>query len=260
MVQNELEILNNKLSENLKYKNDIYSDINKFVLNFSKRIRSKLAILYLKANNKEVNNKIYNILIAGELIHNASLLHDDIIDNNNVRRGIPTIGAKYSSELSILAGDYLLSIAVKSLLPINNNVILNKFLECTQLMAQSEITQLLNRGNKPTEIEYNKISRGKTAKLFETVLECCALVENLDLNNAKILGKNFGILFQIKNDISENSRLNDSLNGVYTAIDIFGVEKTNSLIDNYKEEILSVISNYPNSKYAKGIEDIVNLL
>ena len=96
------------------------NELKKFVLNGSKRIRSKLALLYIMSNCCIPNDNIYNLLAACELIHNASLLHDDVIDNSDVRREHITIGKKYSQNISILCGDYLVSIAVELLSKINN--------------------------------------------------------------------------------------------------------------------------------------------
>lgn len=260
MFESEINTLEQKLSAIVPFNCGIYSDIRKFLISKSKRIRSKLAIMYLKANNAEITDEIYNILISGELIHNASLLHDDVIDDSELRRGNPTIGSKYSPKLSILSGDFVLALGIDTLLKTNNNVLLKKFLDCAKDMAGTEIMQYTNRGVMPNEDEYLKICRGKTARLFETILESCAISANLQESEAQILGKNFGIMFQIINDTLETSRENDNNNGIYTAYDIFGVEKTKALIDNYKEEILSAIGNYPNKRYRAGIEDLINSL
>jgi len=259
-MREDINKIEELLERCLPSENIVYNDIRSFVLSNSKRIRSKLALLYLKANNREITDDIYKILMSGELVHNASLLHDDIIDDNDVRRGETTIGKKYSSKMSIIAGDYLLSIAVKNLLSIDNSEILNKFLICTQKMSKAEIKQFENRGKKHQLEEYLEICRGKTAALFSAILESSASICNLPQENAKKLGEVFGILFQIKNDISPSSRENDKKNGVFTVCDILSVEKTNNLIDNYKEEILSIISKYPNEEYKQGIEDIINSL
>ena len=100
-------------------------NLRDFLLSGSKFIRSTLAILFLKSLNSDINKEIYEILSAGEIIHNASLLHDDVIDNANSRRGATTIAKKFTSNISILAGDYLLSHAIEKLLELNNFEVLN---------------------------------------------------------------------------------------------------------------------------------------
>ena len=150
-----------------------------FLSNGSKRIRSSLAILYLKALNCETDDKIYNLLAAGELIHNASLLHDDVLDDADTRRGEITISKKFSPKLSILAGDYLLISAMEKLSELEPKII-EIFKNCAKKMTEAEIIQYNYRGRKPDIDEYLNICRGKTASLFSAILESCAIISNLN--------------------------------------------------------------------------------
>ena len=84
-------------------------DLKIFLSGNSKFIRSRLAILYLKAQEKEITDDVINVLTVGEIIHNSSLLHDDVIDDAVYRRGKTTIGNLYTPKISILCGDYLVS-------------------------------------------------------------------------------------------------------------------------------------------------------
>ena len=121
-----MEIINNELS---LIKQEIAldfiepfkdNDLKDFLLGSSKMIRSQIAIYFFKAFNFKISELLIKIIAAGEIIHNASLLHDDILDNATTRRGILTIGEKYSSKHSILAGDFLLTFAIKKILETNN--------------------------------------------------------------------------------------------------------------------------------------------
>ena len=195
----ELEIINNELLISVEKDGSVYNDINTFLNGASKRIRSILGILYLKTHSIKFSEYIIQILIAGEIIHNASLLHDDVIDGAIVRRNQETLAHKFSPHISILTGDYLLSLAVEHLLKVNDVKVLEVFLKCTQKMSEAEILQYKLRHKNVTLEEYISICEGKTSGLFEAILESIAIVSGLDNSIAKTIGKNFGLIFQIKN-------------------------------------------------------------
>lgn len=260
LVNNDINTIENNICNLINSNNDIIKDIEKFINGPSKRVRSIICLLYLKANNININKPIIKILSAGELIHNASLLHDDVIDNSDIRRGEIAFHKKYDPKTSVLSGDYLLSIAVKELLELKNDDIIQIFLNATTNMSIAELLQYTER-HKNTSIEhYLKIIEGKTASLFEAILKSTALLSNIDTLLAAKFGKLFGLLFQINNDSQNDSIINDKKNGIKTIIDIVGIEKTESLKDNYKEEMRKIVRSLPNKKYSDGLEDLVNLL
>lgn len=245
------KILDNPLPDN---------ELGLFINTGSKRIRSKLALMYLKSNLIEPDNDIYYIMSVGELLHNASLLHDDVIDNSKIRRNQTTIGEKYSSNISILCGDYVVSKAIELLLKINNNQIFNIFNKCVQDMTMAEIRQYFSRGAIPTKKEYLEICKGKTANLFSAILKSCALYSNLNTQKAEKLGELFGICYQIRNDFEANSAMSDKQNNIYTAKDIFGLENAKILSDNYKEELRVLIDTIPENIYKSNLEVLINEL
>ena len=107
IINNELnkldEILNSELSiENLS----VSLDIKNFVLSKSKKIRASLIFLLTKALNLDCSLEIYNLACAVELLHNATLIHDDIIDNSDFRRGNLSLNKKLGNNLSVLSGDF----------------------------------------------------------------------------------------------------------------------------------------------------------
>ena len=236
------------------------SDLKEFLQSDSKYVRSLLGILYLKVHNIDINSDIIKLLSVAELIHNASLLHDDVIDESNIRRGQNTIFNKSGAKLSILYGDYLLSLAVEKLLQLNNKEILNIFLNATKDMSSAEILQFKMRAKDITFQDYINIVSGKTASLFSAVLVSLAILLGLDTLKAEQFGKVFGIVFQINNDTSQASIENDKKNGVRTINNILTVEKVSALKDNYIEEMKKIIFNFPESEYKKGLEDLIELL
>jgi len=260
LVTDELEEIEHVLLNIIEKSNPTLADLNDFLNGKSKRIRSIICLLYLKANNISINKNIIILLSSSELIHNASLLHDDVIDNSHTRRNLQTLFDKYGSKMSILMGDYLLSTAVKELLKLNNNQILQFFLQCTKEMSNAEITQYLKRNKNTTIDEYIQIAEGKTAALFSAILKSAAELNGLDIKEAERLGRIFGIIFQINNDLNKESAHNDKLNGVSNITDILGIEKSYVLKDNYKEEIKNIINKIPDNKYRQGIEGLINIL
>ena len=257
IIENELNIIKTIINNNIE---ELLPNnyLKSFVLSGSKFIRSMLAILYLKSLNFEINDNIYKILIAGEIIHSASLLHDDVLDNASLRRGKTAISKEFSSKISILAGDYLLTCAIEKLLDLDNIEILDIFQSCVKKMSKAEINQFFLRNNLPTKDEYIRICEDKTGELFSAILKSCFISLSKDYEQASDFGKIFGIYFQIKNDLEDKSAEEDRGNRVFTAKDIFGIEKTYILLDNYKKEMKNIIKNFPEYIYKKNLKDLID--
>ena len=260
LVSEELSIIDDDLDSIIEQDDCIFSDLRSFLSGNSKRIRSVICLLYLKSQGINVTKKITDLLVAVELIHNASLLHDDFVDSSDLRRGVPTLFKKYGSKLSVLSGDYILSLAVKRLIMLENNGILNLFSDTVKKMSEAEITQYFSRNNEISFEKYLKIISGKTSALFSSCIKSAAVLSGIDSERAFRFGENFGILFQINNDFDSISAENDRFNGVKTAVNIIGIEKTLALKDNYKEELWQILAEIPNNAYKKGIEDLIELL
>mgnify|MGYP004559803685 CR=1 FL=1 len=257
LVEKDLLAVETELLKFFSNNEDVYSDLQKFIKSPKKRIRSLVTALYLKAFGKEPN---INILVAGELIHNASLLHDDVLDKAETRRGLTTIATKHSPHISILSGDLLVSFATKTLINNNDMQVLEFFQKCTENMSNAELIQYSLRGQIPEINKYLRIIEGKTAALFIAMLKSTVISANLDICHAESFARNFGILFQLKNDLEKVSALTDAKNGIYTVKDILGIEKTEFLIDNYLREIRRDISKLPDNIYKKGLGDLLELL
>ena len=248
----ELDKVLQKMHEGVEY-----PFLTEFLDEPSKRIRSRLAILYLKSANKEINDVICNILASGELIHNASLLHDDVIDDAESRRGKTSVAKTISPKISILAGDYLTSLAISKILKLNNQKILDIFQNCTTRMCEAEFKQYFMRGQIPSIEDYIDISKGKTGALFAAILKSCAIIAGMDISGAQKLGETYGLYFQIKNDLDEKSVMEDKQNEIYTVNSVLGIEKTLSLLDNLKEEMRNLLGVFPESSYRQELEGLL---
>lgn len=259
IIEKELNIIKQIL---LKSFTDPIPDgeLSDFIINGSKFIRSKLVILCLKAQGYELTPNLLTVLSIGELIHNASLLHDDVIDNANSRRGKSTIANKFSKNISILSGDYLLLVATEKLKSLEKDCLFDIFSECINLMIKAEIHQYFCRKSLPSKEDYLQICIGKTASLFKAIME--ASLSELGISSQKDIkfAENFGIVYQIKNDLEQSSAELDRKNGIFTAKDIFGIEKTISLLDNYNKEMSELISDFPENIYKKDLEVLIDSL
>ena len=260
LLKDDLVRIEYNLKNLFQNENIVFEDLNNFINGSSKKIRTILGLLYLKSNNAEIIEDIIHLLSSGELIHNASLLHDDVIDNSETRRSELALHKKYNEKISILSGDFLLSLAVQNLLKINNNSITQDFISASQKMSKAEIEQYLNRGNNTDKNTYLNIITGKTASLFEVILKSCAILAKLDNKKASKLGQLFGILFQINNDLQAESQENDKTNNLKTVVDILGIEKTKNLKDNYKKELREIIISFPENEYRSELKGLIDKL
>jgi len=175
---------------------------NHLVASGGKRIRPILLILSARLFNQ---NSVYNLAAAVELIHTATLLHDDVVDASEVRRGKKTANAIWDNKASILVGDYLFSIAFQLMVRSNNLAVLDLLAKTSSTMADGEVMQLENSSDITlSEEKYLEIIFGKTAVLFSAACEVAALANNR--SNEEIIalrefGKNLGIIFQIVDDV-----------------------------------------------------------
>lgn len=183
--------------------------LNRFLLVSSgKRLRPALMILSSKAtSHKEQRAKseeLIKIASSIELIHMASLIHDDIIDRAERRHNRPTINSKWGPDVSIALGDYLYSLAFKLISSCGNTDILDCISSATKNMCEGELVQVCERDNFSLLKErYIIIVKKKTASLFSASSEAGAMLASRDpvvQGALKEYGLNFGIAFQIVDD------------------------------------------------------------
>ena len=169
-----------------------------------KRMRPILVLLIAK-NFGIVNDATINAAVGLELLHTASLVHDDIVDESNERRGQASINATYNNKVAVLVGDYILSTALLKVSFTHSEVIVQHLAELGRTLSNGEILQLSNiqRNIISEEIYYSVINQ-KTAALFEACAGIGALSVNASedrVEAAKKFGHNLGMIFQIRDDI-----------------------------------------------------------
>ncbi|MCR5260254.1 MAG: polyprenyl synthetase family protein [Candidatus Gastranaerophilales bacterium] len=274
IISDELALVDNGLKRIINsFQGDFVLNFSDFVLENSKKIRSVTTILFLKSAFGKVTDRQIKICALTELLHNASLIHDDVVDNSDTRRGKPSFKSLYGSKKAVLTGDFLLSLCLKELADMNNTEIVQIFANSMANICNGELFQLENLGKIPSLEDYLLKSEQKTAELFKTALICSLICENQSdyAEKAAVFATNFGIAFQIYNDLQnvlgkkENSDLE---NGIYTAPVIFsqnpsnaldGIEKTTCLLNNYVSKAKNAVSDFKNSDFKDSLLNLLEL-
>lgn len=268
-IENELKNFEAKLKEViLNTDNFLTYDLEKFMFTSPKRLRPIFIFLFAKILKID-SPLVTNIALITELIHNASLIHDDIIDEEKVRRNNPTFFEKYGSKLAVLEGDLLLSLALEQIS--NTNIEISRiFASKIKSTIQGEISQNENN-NKITDIEtYYKKTIAKTANLFLAGLEALFTLSKEDKDLYYFM-KNYALAFQIKNDI-DNFKTNSSdyKNGNYTLPVIYSfmenqaknfeqyIEKSYKEVEKIAKSAIDSLEKIENSIYKKALIDLTN--
>ncbi len=169
-----------------------------------KRMRPIL-ILLLAKHFGTVNDATLHAGVGLELLHTASLVHDDVVDESAERRGQRSVNAEYNNKVAVLVGDYILSTALLHVNYTHNEAIVKTLAELGRTLSNGEILQLSNIQNQAiSETVYYNVIKQKTAALFEACAEVGALSAGADtdaIEKAKKFGRNIGIVFQIRDDI-----------------------------------------------------------
>ena len=289
----EMENFVTQIFSNLEINhNEYFCDLKNYLFGNSKQIRS--CLIFLFANNlgyKPNDMDIIKLATAVEIIHNATLIHDDIIDNSPIRRGNISLHEKYNNKLGVISGDFLLSIAFNLLLDLPQSVMKN-FAICLNSLCFGEINQYFSIKTTPTVEEYLKKSEQKTASLFIAALKSLMEIKNSELSiAAEKFALHFGRAFQInddlKNIISTDKNkpiLNDIEQGIYTipVIYAFGelqdlsltpeneiiekttnksaINKTKKILDIELNTAISCLKNFPENDYKYSIIELCELL
>jgi octaprenyl-diphosphate synthase len=169
-----------------------------------KRMRPMLILLTAK-NYGEVSTVTQHAAVGLELLHTASLVHDDVVDESTERRGQASVNATYDNKVAVLVGDFILSTALLHVSKTGNQRIVEYLAELGRTLAAGEILQLTNIQNQEISEEvYYQIIKNKTAALFEACASIGALsagASDEDVRKAAQFGQNLGIMFQIRDDI-----------------------------------------------------------
>lgn len=215
--QNQLSNINDILIDRAKGESELANQIINNLVSFKgKRLRPLLVVIsYQILNKNHQNNDFLKIAAAIELLHNATLLHDDVIDDSQMRRGRTTANYQWGNKASILSGDLLLATSFQIVIEVGQMEILNSISRASKIMSNGEILQLSNIGNiKIGREKYLNIIYAKTAILFSVATESGAILANgnhQDIKSLKEFGMNLGMSFQIMDDILDYNSSNDKM-------------------------------------------------
>jgi geranylgeranyl pyrophosphate synthase len=209
-IETELKRVEDTLAERLGERAPgVISEINRHLLSAKgKRLRPALAILSARASSKRQSSvpmrRLVRLASALELIHMASLVHDDVIDKSDLRHNRPTVNARWGDDVSVAVGDYLYSEAFSLISDCGSPDIIACMSSAIKSMCEGELIQVCERENlKLLKRRYIVIVKKKTAALFAAACHAGTMLASEDSiirNSLKEYGLNFGIAFQMRDD------------------------------------------------------------
>ena len=251
--------------------NFLREDVTDFMFSGSKRLRPILIFLFAKILN--INSPVVQkIALVSELIHSASLIHDDIIDEAQMRRNFPTLYMKYGSKIAVLEGDFLLSCALEILSQTTleiSKIYSNKI----KLTILGELEQDKNLFQEISIDKYIEKTYNKTGNIFMAGLEALFSISKRNEALYSFI-KNYSIYFQLQNDMKDID--SDRNHGNYTLVMLYFLKdykiddlgnvnldkyitKAKEKIKLYKENALLSLSGIQNSKYKDSLLKIIDL-
>ncbi len=210
IVSEEWSLLDQEIEKQLSSDIELINNISQYIVNSGgKRIRPLIVLLSARACGASDLDRIVKAAAMIEFIHTATLLHDDVVDNSDSRRGIKTAHQSFGNESTILVGDFLYSRAFQIMVQINQMGIMEVMSDATNTIAEGEVLQLINSGNpKINKEQYLEVIYRKTGKLFEAAMVVGGLLSNQSqtvLNTLQLFGKELGMAYQIVDDVLDYS-------------------------------------------------------
>lgn len=253
LVKDHLQAVDDLLIRSLHSEASIINDLGHYIVHSGgKRLRPLTTLLMARACGYEGLDHI-KLAAVIELIHTATLLHDDVVDYSSLRRGKKTANKVWGNEAAVLVGDFLYSKAFQLLVSVGNLKVMRVLADATNKMAEGEALQLLERHNPDTtEGNYLNVIQCKTAKLFEAAAQIGAILAgaSAELEQAAAqYGLHLGIAFQLMDDVLDYQKSstiigktpgNDLLQGKVTLPLIYILQKgSNKKIQLVQEAIRS---------------------
>ena len=204
-VENKLVLVEEKIKSKLTSDVDLVQKMTDYHLDTGgKRLRALLTLGSAKLCGYAKGARDINLAACVELIHSATLMHDDVIDNGSIRRGQKTLNKIWDNHSSVLVGDYLLSRCFEMMVEDGNLEVLKLLSSTSSKIAQGEVLQLQHQGEVDMlEETYLKIISAKTAELFAAATKVGAILSDMKTKEKEALefyGKNLGLTFQIADD------------------------------------------------------------
>lgn len=266
LVQDDIAKTDQVLIDHLSSDVALVNQMSGYIINAGgKRLRPLLLLLCARATNYQGEHH-HLMAVVIELIHTATLLHDDIVDESNTRRGKDTANEVWGNAASVLVGDFLYSRAFEMMVKPDSMRIMTLLSKATNEIAQGEVMQLLNcQNSKLTEKEYYRVIERKTAVLFQAATQIGAILSDADEAQELALkdyGLHLGNAFQIIDDVLDyesdfetmGKEVGDDLaEGKTTLPMIYALENTSG---DKRDILINAIENADNSQ----IDQVVDIL
>lgn len=202
----DMQVVNTVIRDSLHSEVSLINTIGEHIIgNAGKRLRPALVLLSSGLLGS-VSSQQHQLAAIIEFIHTATLLHDDVVDESELRRGKSTANHIFGNAASVLVGDFLYSRAFQMMVAIENMRVMDILSEATNIIAEGEVLQLLNLHNADvSEAAYLKVIHYKTAKLFEAAARLGAVISEsnnaTDEENLALYGMHLGTAFQLVDDV-----------------------------------------------------------
>ena len=266
LMKNELDQMNKILVNRLDSNVDLINQMSHYIISSGgKRIRPLLLLLCARATDYD-GDYHYSMAVVIELIHTATLLHDDVVDQSTTRRGQETANELWGNAPSVLVGDFLYSRAFEIMVEPNSMEIMKILSKATNQISEGEVLQLLNIKNaNVTQKEYYRVIERKTACLFKAACQIAGILSNSNQKVIEAMGKfgmHLGNAFQIIDDTLDyesdsniiGKEVGDDLSeGKVTLPMIYALEKTTK---SDKKILTDAIQNAD----ASNINQVVEIL
>ena len=252
LVGNKIDAVSQVINHKLESEINLIQKMTKHHLNSGgKRIRPLLTLATSKLCGYEEDGiRDINLAACVELIHSATLLHDDVIDNSDLRRGVKTANSIWGNQSSILIGDYLFSRCFEIMVQDGSHEVLKLLSSTSSTIAQGEVLQLEHKGEIDLlEETYFKIINMKTAALFSAAARVGACITNKSKKEKDALesyGKNLGLAFQIADDALD----------YYSSQKIFGKEIGKDFFEGKATMPLVIIFQKANNEEKAFLKEI----
>ncbi|MDX1803061.1 MAG: polyprenyl synthetase family protein [Alcanivorax sp.] len=206
VVEDDFEAVNQFINHHLNSNVPLIREVGDYIVQSGgKRLRPLVSILSARAAGYGGQQHV-DVAAVIEFLHTATLLHDDVVDESNLRRGRPTVNAVWGNSASVLVGDFLISRAFQLMVGLRHQRLLEILSQSTNTISEGEVLQLINcRDPNTTEPNYMRVIHHKTAKMFEAAAETGAVLgadDNRDHAEAfAAYGRHLGIAFQLIDDV-----------------------------------------------------------
>lgn len=204
VVADDFAAVDTFIADSLRSRVPLVNEVGQYIVQGGgKRLRPLVCLLAARACGYQGGD--HHVRVAGiiELLHTATLLHDDVVDESGLRRGRATANARWDNPTAVLVGDYLISQAFQLVVALRNLTVMDIMSKGTCVIAEGEVLQLINqRDPATTEERYMEVIYGKTAKLFECAAEAGASLGNPAMQSAfAAYARHLGAAFQIIDDV-----------------------------------------------------------